>query len=595
MKLADIRIGPKLFGAFGIVLAIATVQSIYAVRQLAEVNEKSSEIADNWLPSIRVLGELNHEIAEHRIIMLRYSQSSGDEVRRQAQSAAESAERVAKRRADYEKLISSGQERALYEAFSASWKAYLETEPKLAELVGAGKLADAWALLIGDGYTRYQAATKDVEELVALNNAGGQTASHEADAIYARARISVLAALAVMIASGLAIAWRIAASTSRQLGEASAAAEAVAEGKLDHDIRIVGRDEVGVLLGALKRMQARLSEIVGSVRSGADSVSIAAQEIAQGNADLSGRTEQQASALEQTAASMEQLSSTVKQNADNAREADNLARSATGVAERAGGVVTQVVNQMGGISSSSKKIAEIIGTIDGIAFQTNILALNAAVEAARAGEQGRGFAVVAGEVRSLAQRSANAAKEIKSLITDSVERIDSGYKLADEAGSTMQQVVQSIARVAQIMNEINSASREQSSGIEQVSEAVSQMDQTTQQNAALVEQASAAAESLRTQAAALVATMGFFQTAGHQGFGAPPASHAPAASKASPAKASASRGSEDRRGPNRATNVARITPAAPRAAAALPAPAAAPATATVSGRTGTDDGDWDTF
>ena len=592
MKLADIKIGPKLFGAFGIVLAIATVQSIYAVRQLAEVNEKSSEIADNWLPSIRMLGELNHDIAEHRIIKLRYAQSSGDEARKQAGRAAEVVERVTKRRADYEKLIASGQERELYDSFSANWKAYVETDPKLSALVDEGKNTDAWALVTGEGYQRYEAVTKDVEELVALNNAGGQTASDEADAIYAKARNSVLAALVVMIASGLVIAWRITRSISSQLVDASAAAEAVAAGRLDHEIRSGGRDEVGILLGALQRMQAKLAEIVGSVRSGADSVSIAAQEIAQGNSDLSGRTEQQASALEQTAASMEQLASTVKQNADNAREADSLASSATGVAERAGGVVSQVVQQMGGISTSSKKIAEIIGTIDGIAFQTNILALNAAVEAARAGEQGRGFAVVAGEVRSLAQRSANAAKEIKSLITDSVERIDSGYKLADEAGNTMQEVVQSIARVAQIMNEINNASREQSSGIEQVSEAVSQMDQATQQNAALVEQASAAAESLRTQAAQLVSTMGFFQTAGHQGFGAP---RAAAVSKASPAKASASWGSDDRRGPNRATNVARITPAVPRAAAALPAPAAPAATATVSGRTGTDDGDWDTF
>jgi methyl-accepting chemotaxis protein len=301
----------------------------------------------------------------------------------------------------------------------------------------------------------------------------------------------------------------------RSADKAKQAVERIAAGDLTVQMGDNARDEMGQLLEALQQMQSSLTETVGSVRRNAESVATASAEIAQGNLDLSQRTEEQASALEQTAASMEQLGATVVHNADNAREANALASGASEIAVKGGAVVNQVVDTMKGINVSSKKISDIIGVIDGIAFQTNILALNAAVEAARAGEQGRGFAVVAGEVRSLAQRSADAAREIKTLINASVEQVEKGTALVDQAGHTMEEIVSAINRVSSIMAEINSASAEQSAGVAQVGQAVNQMDQTTQQNAALVEESAAAAESLKAQANQLVQAVAVFQLAQH--------------------------------------------------------------------------------
>ncbi len=319
------------------------------------------------------------------------------------------------------------------------------------------------------------------------------------------------AALVVLLAAGSWVMVMVTRSTTRVIGEAVRLAEAVAEGDLSVRVQPRGRDEVARLLHALAAMTARLGTVVGTVRLNAESVASASVQIAQGNTDLSQRTESQASALEQTAASMEELGSTVRQNADNARQADQLARDAAGVATQGGVVVQQVVETMRGIHASSARIGDIIGVIDGIAFQTNILALNAAVEAARAGEQGRGFAVVAGEVRSLAQRSASAAKEIKELITASVTQVATGTALVDQAGSTMGEIVESIRKVSGIVGEISSATVEQSEGVAQVGEAVSQMDNATQQNAALVEESAAAASSLRSQAQQLVDTVAMFR------------------------------------------------------------------------------------
>ncbi|MES2878726.1 MAG: methyl-accepting chemotaxis protein [Pseudomonadota bacterium] len=300
---------------------------------------------------------------------------------------------------------------------------------------------------------------------------------------------------------------------SRSLRQATEAADAVAHGDLSHPIQVQGKDEVAQLLQTLSAMQDSLSRVVNTVRQGSESVATASVQIAQGNSDLSGRTESQASALEETAASMEELSATVKQNADNAKQANQLAMSASTVAVQGGEVVGQVVETMKHINDSSKRIFDIISVIDGIAFQTNILALNAAVEAARAGEQGRGFAVVASEVRSLAGRSAEAAKEIKGLISASVERVEQGNALVDQAGVTMTEVVSSIRRVTDIMGEISAASTEQSLGVAQVGEAITQMDQATQQNAALVEESAAAADSLKTQAQQLVQAVAVFKLA----------------------------------------------------------------------------------
>ncbi|MEI7345618.1 methyl-accepting chemotaxis protein [Dickeya chrysanthemi] len=325
--------------------------------------------------------------------------------------------------------------------------------------------------------------------------------------------LKTLAILAVLAGIGGAavFGWLMVRGIVRSLSQAQAAAEAVANGDLTYPINARGRDEITTLLNTLSHMQESLGRIVTQVRHGAESVRMASGEIAHGNHDLSARTESQASALEQTAASMEQLSATVKQNADNARQANQLAQTASQVAEQGGSVVTQVVDTMRDINDSAQRIADIIGVIDGIAFQTNILALNAAVEAARAGEQGRGFSVVAGEVRALAQRSAESAREIKTLISNSVERIESGSALADNAGHTMQDVVNSIRRVTDIMGEISSASHEQSSGVSQIGEAVVSMERTTQQNAALVEEMAAAAGSLSSQSEELVQAVGVFR------------------------------------------------------------------------------------
>jgi len=326
-----------------------------------------------------------------------------------------------------------------------------------------------------------------------------------------RTRLLILLALSLLMAASVALSVAIVRSITLPIKEAVQVARAAAVGDLSVAVTVRGSNEIGQLMQALADMNAQLSHIVGKVRQSADSVATASHQIAQGNNDLSSRTEQEASALEQTAAAMEQLGATVKQNADNAKEANQLAHDASTVAVAGGSVVSQVVDTMRDINNSSKQIADIIGTIDSIAFQTNILALNAAVEAARAGEQGRGFAVVASEVRSLAQRSAQAAKEIKGLISASVERVEQGTVLVDQAGSTMTEVVASIKRVSEIVAAISTASAEQSTGVSQVGEAVSQMDRTTQQNAALVEESAAAAESLQAQAQELVGAAAVFK------------------------------------------------------------------------------------
>jgi methyl-accepting chemotaxis protein len=345
----------------------------------------------------------------------------------------------------------------------------------------------------------------------------------------------------VAVALGVVCAALITRSITVPLSGAVEVAQKVATGELTSQVQVEGRDETSELLQALKDMNESLAKTVGDVRNGTELISTASQEIASGNADLSARTESQASSLEETASSMEELTSTVKQNADNARQANQLAVSASSVAEKGGTVVSQVVETMGSIKASSSKIVDIIGVIDGIAFQTNILALNAAVEAARAGEQGRGFAVVASEVRNLAQRSAGAAKEIKELIGDSVDKVDAGSKLVDEAGQTMDLIVTSIRQVADIMGEITAATQEQSNGIEEVNQAITQMDEMTQQNAALVEQAAAAAESMQEQAQMLAQAVSIFKLSHDEGARRPAAAPARAVAAARPAAAPAGR------------------------------------------------------
>ena len=378
-------------------------------------------------------------------------------------------------------------------------------------------------------------------ELTRLKEEYARATADEANVLYDASRTMMLMLVLGSAAAGIGLGVLITRGLTRQLGGepgyASEIAGRIAAGDLTVDVALRQGDKSSLLF-AMKSMRDSLARIVGEVRSGTDAIASASQQIASGNLDLSARTEEQASSLEETASSMEELTSTVQQNADNARQANGLASSASEVAERGGMVVSQVVDTMASINDSSKKIVDIIGVIDGIAFQTNILALNAAVEAARAGEQGRGFAVVASEVRTLAQRSASAAKEIKLLIDDSVGKVDAGAKLVDQAGATMDEIVASVRRVTDIMGEISSASLEQTSGIEQINMAISQMDQVTQQNASLVEEAAAAAESLQDQSGKLAGLVSVFKLDARAQSAAAPATPARTATRlAAPAPA----------------------------------------------------------
>ena len=356
------------------------------------------------------------------------------------------------------------------------------------------------------------ALVKAVDDYLA--HEASMTRGHIEDSIatFVSDRLTLVLGAAAAVVGALLMGWWLGRAISRPLQRAIAVAEAVAAGDLSSRVEVDRADETGQLMAALQRMNQGLLSMVTQIRQSADSISTASQEIASGNQDLSSRTEQQASALQQTAASMQEMTSSVQQTAESSRQASQLAGAATEVAGRGGDVVQRVVSTMGEISDASRRIADIIGTIDGIAFQTNILALNAAVEAARAGEQGRGFAVVAGEVRALAQRSATAAREIKSLIQASVEKVEAGSQLVGEAGTTMDEIVSQVNRMTGLMSEINAAASEQSGGISQVNQAVTAIDQGTQQNAALVEQSAAAAESLQQQAAGLIEVVAQFKT-----------------------------------------------------------------------------------
>ncbi|SHN39111.1 methyl-accepting chemotaxis protein [Rhizobacter sp. OV335] len=584
MNLNNLSIRTKLIGGFGLVLAIALLQSLLAITRLGHVNANAADIASNWLPSVRALGELNSDLASYRVVRLRLALiDTSLEVEPIEASLKKVEGNFETHRAAYQAMVSSPEEKALYEQFTQQWKSYQAIGPELLRMAKEMDTAGIKKLLNGPGGQSYTDARALLVKLVELNNAGSTAAAADGQKTYESSRTMLIAGLVVMTALGLAIAWLLSGGLARAAAQAVADANRIADGDLSQPIQATGSDEMGQLLKALGDMQDKLRGIVGGVRQNADGVATASAQIAQGNNDLSSRTEQQASALEETAASMEQLSSTVKQNADNARQANQLAMSASSVAVSGGEVVNRVVDTMKGINDSSRRISDIIGVIDGIAFQTNILALNAAVEAARAGEQGRGFAVVAAEVRSLAQRSADAAKEIKTLISTSVERVEQGTALVDEAGTTMAEVVASIRRVTDIMGEITSASVEQSAGVSQVGEAVTQMDRATQQNAALVEESAAAAESLKGQAAQLLANVAVFKLSagGVAGPAAVPVFHAakPVVAAARPAPAP--------KAVAKAPVPVAARPAVEPASAPAPRPALAAATA------GADD--WETF
>ncbi|SCK60287.1 methyl-accepting chemotaxis protein [Variovorax sp. HW608] len=509
---ANLRIAPKLLVSFIAVLALTVVVGVFSIVQLSKVNAMSTEITTNWMPATRTLLEVKGLMARYRSTELQHILSDTlTEMSEYEKAMGNSWNELQKNLGEYEKLISEPEEREIYPAYKKALAQYATEHGKVVALSRAQKKDDATAMIRGESLKINRELDEMIDKLAAVKIAGAAKANDTAAAVYASARVWVLGLLVGSIVVGLVLAFTIARAVAGPLSEAVKVAQSVAAGDLTSRIDAQTTDETGMLLAALKQMNDSLVRIVGEVRTGTDTIATASSQIASGNQDLSSRTEEQASSLEETAASMEELTSTVKQNADNARQANQLAVSASEVAVRGGGVVNQVVDTMGSINASSRKIVDIIGVIDGIAFQTNILALNAAVEAARAGEQGRGFAVVASEVRNLAQRSAAAAKEIKTLIGDSVEKVEEGSRQVAEAGRTMDEIVGSVKRVTDIMSEITAASQEQTSGIEQVNQAITQMDQVTQQNAALVEEAAAAAGSLQEQAASLVKSVSIFR------------------------------------------------------------------------------------
>ena len=415
-----------------------------------------------------------------------------------------------------EALISSPEEKELFRLVSEQRKVYLDSRAQVSKLKADGQEAEAAQAFQGifvPGSTKY---LKVVNDMLQHQRASIDATAREIDAVAKTSRNLLLTLAVLALSFGVVCAWLLTTGIVRPLRTAVEIARKVADGDLTAQIDASAKDETGQLLLALKDMNTSLLNIVSEVRSGTDSIATSSTQIAAGNQDLSSRTEEQAGSLEETASSMEELTSTVKQNADNARQANQLAASAAQVAVKGGEVVAQVVGTMESINSSSNKIVDIISVIDGIAFQTNILALNAAVEAARAGEQGRGFAVVASEVRNLAQRSASAAKEIKTLIGASVEQVNAGSMLVAQAGSTMNDIVDSVQRVSDIITEITAASSEQSVGIDEINRAIGQMDAVTQQNAALVEESAAAAESLQHQAHSLAQVVSVFKLNGQQ-------------------------------------------------------------------------------
>ncbi|MBV8621668.1 MAG: MCP four helix bundle domain-containing protein [Curvibacter sp.] len=510
MKYSNLKIGARLAIAFSLILLITVAVAGMGILRISALQQTSEQVAtveleqqrlvEAWSTDIRI--NLIRTEALMRAVDTEYIEHLRAEIAASAGSAQKHLQRL-------EQLLQDDTGKGLLAEVGKARESYGTQREELLKLQQMGEnigpLIDQRLKPEADRYN------KSLEQL--RSHMEQQLAQGQADsASLAQRSRGVLSAAAVLAAAlGAFLAWRATRTITGPVAQAVQAATAIAQGDLASRIPAGSRDETGQLLQALTAMQQQLSSTVAEVRRGADSVALASAEIAQGNNDLSARTEHQASALQQTTASMEQLGSTVRLNAENARTANQLALSASQVASQGGEVVAQVVTTMKGINDSSRRIADIIGVIDGIAFQTNILALNAAVEAARAGEQGRGFAVVAGEVRNLAQRSAEAAKEIKSLIGASVERVEQGSSLVDKAGITMNEVVASIRRVTDIMGEISAASTEQSSGVSQVGQAITEMDHATQQNAALVEQSAAAAASLRTQASQLVDAVAVFK------------------------------------------------------------------------------------
>ncbi len=511
------RIGTRLLAlaALGAMLTLAV--GLFGIYRASESNGLIEGMYDNNLTPVADIANANMQAIYHNRSAFNYIvEKDPARVATVGTAMKKNVDEMNRLLDKYRQTDLTAPEKKLLKDFEAAWPPYAALAAKALLLSDQDKDATALELMNGEVATTFQKADDVLSALVDLNVRLG-TDARDASRVEAASGLRITwAVIVVAVLMSVGFAQLVSRSVTRPLGgeprEAIAAADAIAAGDLTRPI-VVRAGDTGSLMARMAAMQSSLQSLVSGVRQNAESVATASAQIAQGNNDLSGRTEEQAAALEQTAASMDQLSAAVRQNSDSARQANELAEGASAVAMRGGEAVGRVVDTMKEIDRSSQRIAEIISVIDGIAFQTNILALNAAVEAARAGEQGRGFAVVAAEVRTLAQRSAQAAKEIKSLITDSVNTVEHGSTLVAQAGATMDEVVRSIERVHQIVGEISRASAEQSSGVSQVGQAVSQMDQATQQNAALVEESAAAADSLRQQAGQLVDAVAIFRVA----------------------------------------------------------------------------------
>ncbi|WP_171016083.1 methyl-accepting chemotaxis protein [Ramlibacter sp. 2FC] len=541
------KISTRLTLGFGILALLFILMGGISLAKMATVDEAFGKVIDERIPRVALLNTVKNNVDNIRVSMRNMLiMNDPAEVKRQEESILSARKTIGDALDKLQAEIRNEKGKALLAKIVEARANFVSLQNKFIELVTAGKHDDAQTHLLTVVRPAQQAYNATVDDMLKFQGELLKESAADASAAVAGVKTAIWVSGSIVLVLAVLMAIWIIRSITRPISQAVEVSRAVAAGDLSMQFEADGKSETAQLLIALKEMQAGLANVVGTVRQNAESVATASAQIAQGNNDLSSRTEEQASALEETAASMEQLGSTVKQNADNARQANQLALGASTVAVKGGEVVGQVVDTMKGINDSSKKIADIISVIDGIAFQTNILALNAAVEAARAGEQGRGFAVVAGEVRNLAQRSAEAAKEIKGLIEDSVGRVEQGTQLVDQAGATMNEIVTAIKRVTDIMGEISSASAEQSAGVAQVGEAVTQMDQATQQNAALVEESAAAAESLKQQAQQLVQGVAVFKLA-----------QASQATAPVPAAAAAAWKGLERRGPERARNVAR--------------------------------------
>ncbi|WP_342119654.1 methyl-accepting chemotaxis protein [Pseudoduganella sp. OTU4001] len=515
MRIANLKIGTRLGLCFAIVFALMTMLIVVGSQRLSSIGDLSSTIIDkDWVKAdaaatITATTRANAALVLQLLLVTDASQSA--ELRKQVER---NKTIITEALATLDKLVYLPAGRELLNQVTTDRVAYVQSFSGVLKLLADGQREQATQRAMTETMPRLAKLQGTVEKLGDLQDKIVSTNGAEIKKHISTALVMMIALGVAAILLGVACAYWVTRSITHPINYALQVARAVASGDLTSQIKASTQDEAGQLLHALRDMNEALSQIVGQVRNGTVAIAAASNEIATGNLDLSARTENQASALEETASSMEELTSTVKANADNAREADQLATSASSVAQRGGAVVSQVVTTMDSINDSSRKVVDIISVIDGIAFQTNILALNAAVEAARAGEQGRGFAVVASEVRNLAARSASAAKEIKELISNSVEQVDAGAKLVAQAGTTMEEVVASVQRVTSIVGEISIATREQTDGIEQMNMAIMQMDQGTQQNAALVEQAAAAASAMSDQAGELERLVARFRLPG---------------------------------------------------------------------------------